>query len=83
MLDKPDLDLHTVVAEGLCKLMMVGAITSSKLLSRLLLWYNPMTESDSKLKHILGTFFPLYSSMSHQNQLVVEVAFVSTMKILF
>jgi len=84
ILDEPDLDLRTEVAEGLCKLMMVGAITSPKLISRLLLiWYNPMTESDSKLRHILGTFFPLYSSMSKQNQLAIEAAFVPTMKILF
>ena len=42
-----------------------------------------MTESDSKLRHILGTFFPLYSSMSRTHQLAVEAAFVPTMKILF
>ena len=42
-----------------------------------------MTESDSKLRHILGTFFPLYSSMSKTHQLAVEAAFVPTMKILF
>merc|ERR1712142_548648 len=55
-----------------------------KLLSRLLLiWYNPMTESDSKLRHILGTFFPLYSSMSKPRQLAMEAAFIPTMKVLF
>lgn len=42
-----------------------------------------MTESDSKLRHILGTFFPLYSSMSRTHQLAMEAAFVPTMKILF
>ena len=42
-----------------------------------------MTESDSKLRHILGTFFPLYSSMSKTHQLAMEAAFVPTMKILF
>ena len=60
ILDEPDMELRTEVAEGLCKLLMIGAISSPKLLSRLLLiWYNPMTEADSKLRHILGTFFPL------------------------
>ena len=48
---------------------MIGAIFSSKLLSRLLLiWYNPMTEDTCKLRHILGTFFPLYASMSRGYQ---------------
>ena len=84
MLDEPDLDLRTEVAEGLCKLLMIGSINSPKLLSRLLLiWYNPMTESDSKLRHILGTFFPLYASMSKTHQLSLESAFIPTMKILF
>eukprot|EP00090_Calanus_glacialis_P042984 TRINITY_DN7612_c0_g1_i1.p1 TRINITY_DN7612_c0_g1~~TRINITY_DN7612_c0_g1_i1.p1 ORF type:complete len:1486 (-),score=621.94 TRINITY_DN7612_c0_g1_i1:145-4602(-) len=84
VLDEPDLELRTEVAEGLCKLLMIGSINSPKLLSRLLLiWYNPMTESDSKLRHILGTFFPLYSSMSKQHQLAMEAAFIPTMKVLF
>ena len=84
ILEEPDLDLRTEVAEGLCKLLMIGSISSPKLLSRLLLiWYNPMTEADSKLRHILGTFFPLYCSMNKQNQTAMEEAFVPTMKILF
>merc|ERR1719427_1125747 len=63
---------------------MIGSINSPKLLSRLLLiWYNPMTESDSKLRHILGTFFPLYSSMSEPHQMTMEAAFIPTMKVLF
>ena len=49
----------------------------------LFLRYNPMTESDSKLRHILGTFFPLYSSMSKPHQLAMEAAFIPTMKVLF
>merc|ERR1712142_1363331 len=84
ILDEPDLELRTEVAEGLCKLLMIGSINSPKLLSRLLLiWYNPMTESDSKLRHILGTSFPLYSSMSKPHQLAMEAAFIPTMKVIF
>jgi len=84
ILDEPEIDLRTEVAEGLCKLLMIGAINSPKLLSRLLLiWYSPMTESDSRLRHILGTFFPLYSSMSKAHQLALEAAFIPTMKVLF
>ena len=40
-----------------------------------------MTESDSKLRHILGTFFPLYCSMSKPHQLAMEAAFIPTMKV--
>ena len=40
-----------------------------------------MTESDSKLRHILDTFFPLFSSMSKNNQLAIEAAFIPTMKV--
>jgi len=84
MLDEPDLELRTEVAEGLCKLLMRGAISSPKLISRLLLmWYNPMTESDSKLRHILGTFFPLYASMVKGHQTAIQCAFIPTMRILF
>ena len=58
MLDEPDLELRTEVAEGLCKLLMIGSINSPKLLSRLLLiWYNPMTKSYTKLRHILVLIF--------------------------
>lgn len=84
MLDEPDLELRTEVAEGLCKLLMIGSIASPKIISRLLLmWYNPMTESDSKLRHILGTFFPLYASMTKGHQSAFQQAFVPTMKVLF
>ena len=42
-----------------------------------------MTESECKLRHILGTFFPLYSSMSKPHQLTMDTAFIPTMKVLF
>ena len=42
-----------------------------------------MTESDSKLRHILGTFFPLYCSMSRPHQDAMEAAFLPTIKVLF
>ena len=75
---------ETEVSEGLYKLLMIGSITSTKLPSRLLLiWYNPMTESDSKLRHILGTFFTLYNSITRQNQMTLEAACVPPMKVLF
>ncbi|KAL0203816.1 hypothetical protein M9458_001834, partial [Cirrhinus mrigala] len=52
-------------AEGLAKLMYCGRISSPKLLSRLvLLWYNPVTEDDQRLRHCLGVFLQLYARAS-------------------
>ena len=45
-----------------------------------LTWYNPVTEDDSKLRHILGTFFPLYASMSRANQDCIEEALLPTLR---
>ena len=39
--------------------------------------------SDYYLRHILGTFIPLNSSMSKHHQLAIEAAFIPTMKVLF
>ena len=67
--DGPDVEIRTKVAEGLCKLMMIDAISSSKLFQRLIyMWFNPLADSDGKLRHILGTFFPLYASVSRAHQ---------------
>lgn len=63
-------DLRTETAEGLAKLMYTGRIVSAKMLSRLvLLWYNPVTEDDTRLRHCLGVFFQLYAreSRSHMH----------------
>ena len=84
LLDDPDIEIRTRVAEGLCKLMMCGSISSPKLFTRLILiWYNPITEADGKLRHILGTFFPLYASFSRANQDSIEESFMPTLKTLF
>ena len=72
LLDDPDLDMRTKVAEGLCKLLMHGAIISPKLLERLILmWYNPLAERDGKLVHILGVFFQYYASLKRSNQVIL------------
>lgn len=58
-------DLRTEAAEGLAKLIYNGHISSAKIFSRLvLLWYNPVTEDDTRLRHCLGVFFQLYARES-------------------
>lgn len=55
-------ELRTEAAEGLVKLMFSGRLIGARLLSRLvLLWYNPVTEDDTRLRHCLGVFFPLFA----------------------
>ncbi|KAM9363903.1 condensin complex subunit 3 [Symphorus nematophorus] len=82
-LDSEVSDLRTETAEGLAKLMYTGRISSAKMLSRLvLLWYNPLTEDDTRLRHCLGVFFQLYARESRAHQEVVEESFLPTVRTL-
>ncbi|XP_063777512.1 condensin complex subunit 3 [Pseudophryne corroboree] len=77
-------EIRTETAEGLAKLMFSGRLISAKLLSRLvLLWYNPVTEEDTKLRHCLGVFFPIFAYSSRTNQECFEEAFFPTLQTLF
>ncbi|XP_033756629.1 LOW QUALITY PROTEIN: condensin complex subunit 3-like [Pecten maximus] len=82
-LDSESSKLRSVAAEGQAKLMLSGRVVSPKILSHLvLLWYNPLTEDDTHLRHCLGTFFPVYAFACRGNQEKVEEAFMPTLKIL-
>ncbi|MBN3286093.1 CND3 protein, partial [Polyodon spathula] len=83
-LDSEIPELRTETVEGLAKLMFSGRLVSAKLLSRLvLLWYNPVTEDDTRLRHCLGVFFPLFAYASRSNQECFEESFLPTMHTLF
>ncbi|XP_030047085.1 LOW QUALITY PROTEIN: condensin complex subunit 3 [Microcaecilia unicolor] len=83
-LDSEISELRTEAAEGLAKLMFSGRLISSKLLSRLvLLWYNPVTEEDTRLRHCLGVFFPIFAYANRTNQECFEEAFFPTLRTLF
>ncbi|XP_033871487.3 condensin complex subunit 3-like [Acipenser ruthenus] len=83
-LDSEVPELRTETVEGLAKLMFSGRLVSAKLLSRLiLLWYNPVTEDDTRLRHCLGVFFPLFAYASRSNQECFEESFLPTMHTLF
>ncbi|KAG7261585.1 hypothetical protein CRUP_019231 [Coryphaenoides rupestris] len=76
-------ELRTETAEGLAKLMYTGRISSAKMFSRLvLLWYNPVTEDDTRLRHCLGVFFQLYARESRAHQEVVGECFLPTVRTL-
>ncbi|XP_064602516.1 condensin complex subunit 3-like [Liolophura sinensis] len=82
-LDLESSDLRSVAAEGLAKLLLSGRIQSAKLISRLiLLWYNPMTEEDTRLRHCLGVFFPVFAMADRINQEMLKEAFMPTMRTL-
>ncbi|XP_057282683.1 condensin complex subunit 3 isoform X3 [Pezoporus wallicus] len=76
-------ELRTDAAEGIAKLMFSGRLISAKLLSRLiLLWYNPVTEEDTRLRHCLGVFFPLFAYANRSNQECFEEAYLPTLQTL-
>ncbi|XP_059530753.1 condensin complex subunit 3 [Myotis daubentonii] len=82
-LDSEVSELRTGAAEGLAKLMFSGLLVSSRILSRLiLLWYNPVTEEDVRLRHCLGVFFPMFAYASRTNQECFEEAFFPTLQTL-
>ncbi|XP_007955554.2 condensin complex subunit 3 [Orycteropus afer afer] len=80
-LDNEGSELRTGAAEGLAKLLFSGLLLSSRILSRLvLLWYNPVTEEDVRLRHCLGVFFPVFAYASRTNQECFEEAFLPTLQ---
>ncbi|XP_016055237.1 PREDICTED: condensin complex subunit 3 isoform X1 [Miniopterus natalensis] len=82
-LDSEVSELRTGAAEGLAKLMFSGLLVSSRILSRLiLLWYNPVTEDDVRLRHCLGVFFPMFAYASRTNQECFEEAFFPALRTL-
>ncbi|NXC71227.1 CND3 protein, partial [Anhinga anhinga] len=82
-LDSEFSELRTEAAEGIAKLMFSGRLISAKLLSRLvLLWYNPVTEEDVRLRHCLGVFFPLFAYANRSNQERFEEAYLPTLQTL-
>ncbi|CAN8208227.1 unnamed protein product [Coccothraustes coccothraustes] len=82
-LDSEYSDLRTEAAEGIAKLMLFKRLISAKLLSRLvLLWYNPTTEEDTRLRHCLGVFFPLFAYANRSNQECFEEVYLPTLQTL-
>ncbi|XP_071828621.1 condensin complex subunit 3-like [Apostichopus japonicus] len=83
-LDSESPDLRTFAAEGIAKLLLAGRIASPKLLSRLLLlWYNPTTEDDTRLRQSLAIFFNMYAFADRSHQESFEEAFLPTLQTLF
>lgn len=80
-LDHENGDLRTVAAEGFARLLFCSRIVSSQLLSRLLiLYFNPTTEEDTRLRQALSVFFPAFAFASLDRQQLLADAFIPTLK---
>ena len=44
------------------------------------MWYNPVTDPNGRVRHVLGAFFPLYASLSKENQDSISEALMPTLK---
>lgn len=76
-------DLRTTIVEGMAKLLVIGRVLSAKILTKLiLLWYNPITEDDVKLRHCLGVFLPVFAFESRSNQELLEEVFLPVVRTL-
>lgn len=49
----------------------------------LLLFFNPATQSDLRLRQCLSVFFNVFAGESQDNRLVIESAFYATLSMLF
>ena len=55
--------LRGVAAEGIAKLLFSGRVLSLNLLTKLLLvWLDPSTQEDARLRAVLGLFFPAFAA---------------------
>ncbi|KAA0198034.1 hypothetical protein HAZT_HAZT009612 [Hyalella azteca] len=82
-LEQDDGKVRNAVALGLCKLLNFSRLQCPKLLSQLtLLWYNPLTEEDTQLRQMLGSFFPVYASKGGLHQECVSASILRTLRTL-
>ncbi|KAF8962585.1 nuclear condensing complex subunit [Flammula alnicola] len=70
---------QAVMVTGLCKLLLAGMITESRVLTCLALMYiSPTTADNQELRQCLSYFFPVYSYSSPANQNRMQSIFMPT-----
>lgn len=84
-LKSPSKEIQLVAVKGVAKLLFLGRISSTEILSQLILiWYNPKTEI--AVRQFLGSWFPLFAFSdsrvrnSASGQLSFEEAFFPTLE---
>lgn len=74
-------DIRAIAAEGLGRLLLLGHIYSSELLSHMImLWFNPTTDTNSLLLHFLGIFIPTYAAHGRNAKQCFEDAFIPSLR---
>ncbi|KAF2353585.1 Nuclear condensin complex subunit 3 C-terminal domain [Trinorchestia longiramus] len=82
-LENDEGEVRSAVVLGLCKLLDASRLHCPKLLSQLvLLWYNPLTEKDTRLRQMLGSFFPVYASRGGLHQETLSASLLMTVRVL-
>ncbi|KAE9404610.1 hypothetical protein BT96DRAFT_955565 [Gymnopus androsaceus JB14] len=77
-LESEESDIQSVVCIGICKLLLSGQVTDSKVLLSLVLTYiSPSTMDNAELKQCLSYFFPVYCYSSRENQSRMQSIFIS------
>ena len=81
-LSSSSVELRTTAVEGVCKLMIANRINEPKLLSRLLiLFYNPTTAEDVRLRQCLSVFFQAFAFSSPHHRICIEACFLPTLRV--
>ncbi|KAJ3782510.1 nuclear condensing complex subunit [Lentinula aff. detonsa] len=69
--------IQCVLCIGMCKLLLSGQVTESKVLLSLVLTYiSPSTMDNAELKQCLSYFFPVYCYSSRENQNRMQSIFI-------
>ncbi len=75
-------ELRTTAVEGACKLMISSRINDPQLLSRLfILFFNPTTVEDVRLRQCLSMFFQAFAFSSPHHRITVEACFLPTLRV--
>eukprot|EP01114_Cavostelium_apophysatum_P015640 TRINITY_DN4306_c0_g1_i1.p1 TRINITY_DN4306_c0_g1~~TRINITY_DN4306_c0_g1_i1.p1 ORF type:complete len:1452 (-),score=526.24 TRINITY_DN4306_c0_g1_i1:463-4818(-) len=74
-------EIRTSAAEGFSKLLLADAVSDPKIVAKLLvLFFNPNTENDLRLRQCLSVFFPAYAcNTKHQD--AIEQACLPTLRV--
>ncbi|KAH9478497.1 Condensin complex subunit 3 [Psilocybe cubensis] len=72
-------EAQAVIVTGLCKLLLPGIITETRVLTSLALVYiSPATYENQELRQCLSYFFPVYSYSVAANQIRMSSVFMAT-----
>ncbi|KAI3616327.1 condensin subunit cnd3 [Moniliophthora roreri] len=70
--------VQSVLCVGICKLLLSGQVTDTRVLASLILTYvSPATADNAELRQCLSYFFPLYCYSALENQRRMQSIFIS------